>query len=349
MSDRRIEWDVAEVIDYDYTYRYIPSDQTNPTTDKLFALKVRSCSTYYNDKLILARPSNINMKQIPLVGEFVLIYKTFNQQATSDQWREGWYYVASIDIQSSINSNMLPGLSDGARQESIDETKAGKTFNQKSISPLQPYEGDFLLEGRWGNSIRFSNTISTSYPDGYYYKAPTWLTPGGQNTNDVLQSDPIIILSNGRINKQGKEFVVENIEQDAASLYLTSTQQLNDLKITKPLTVHNSFDGSQFVGIADRIILRAKRDLAVIDSELGIVLNTPNNIYIGGEKASQPLVHGDVLMEILSKILDHLQFVPIQCGELTGGFLSKTQLASARRKLDDLVSSTYRMEFNPRK
>jgi hypothetical protein len=349
MSDRRIEWDVAEVIDYDYTYRYIPGDQTNPTTDKLFALKVRSCSTYYNDKLILARPSNINMKQIPLVGEFVLIYKTFNQQATSDQWREGWYYVASIDIQSSINSNMLPGLSDGARQESIDETKPGKTFNQKSISPLQPYEGDFLLEGRWGNSIRFSNTISTSYPDGYYYKAPTWLTPGGQNTNDVLQSDPIIILSNGRINKQGKEFVVENIEQDAASLYLTSTQQLNDLKITKPLTVHNSFNGSQFVGIADRIILRAKRDLAVIDSELGIVLNTPNNIYIGGEKASQPLVHGDVLMEILSKILDHLQFVPIQCGELTGGFLSKTQLNSARRKLDDLVSSKYRMEFNPRK
>jgi hypothetical protein len=63
------------------------------------------------------------MKQIPLVGEFVLIYKTFNQQATTDRWREGWYYVASIDIQSSINHNMLPGLSDGARQEDIDETK----------------------------------------------------------------------------------------------------------------------------------------------------------------------------------------------------------------------------------
>ena len=349
MSDRRIEWDVAEVIEYDYTYRYIPNDQPGTTADRLFSLKVRSCSTYFNDKIIIARPSNINMKQIPLVGEFVLIYKTFNQQSTTDVWREAWYYVSSIDIQSSMNHNMLPGLSDGAIQTDIDNTLPGKTFNQKSVSPLQPYEGDFLLEGRWGNSIRFSNTISTSYPDGYYYKAPTWLTPGGQNTNDVLQSDPIIILSNGRINKQGKEFVVENIEQDAASLYLTSTQQLNDLKITKPLTVHNSFDGSQFVGIADRIILRAKRDLAVIDSELGIVLNTPNNIYIGGEKASQPLVHGDVLMEILSKILDHLQFVPIQCGELTGGFLSKTQLNSARRKLDDLVSSKYRMEFNPRK
>ncbi len=42
MSDRRIEWDVAEVIDYDYTYRYIPGDQTNPTTDKLFAFIIGS-------------------------------------------------------------------------------------------------------------------------------------------------------------------------------------------------------------------------------------------------------------------------------------------------------------------
>jgi hypothetical protein len=29
MSDRRIEWDVAEVIDHDYTYSYIPNDKTN--------------------------------------------------------------------------------------------------------------------------------------------------------------------------------------------------------------------------------------------------------------------------------------------------------------------------------
>ena len=304
MSNRRIEWDVAEVIDYDYTYRYIPNDQANSTADKLFALKVRSCSTYFNDKLILARPSNINMKQIPLVGEFVLIYKTFNQQATSDQWREGWYYVSSIDIQSSINSNMLPGLSDGARQEDIDETKPGKTFNQKAVSPLQPYEGDFLLEGRWGNSIRFGNTISTSYPDGYYYKAPTWFTPGGQNTNNILQSDPMIILSNGRINKQSREFVVEDAEQDASSLYLTSTQQLDTLTLSKDLTIHNtSFAGSQFVGVADRVVLRAKRDVVVIDSEEGIVLNTPNDIYIVGEDASETLSHGLVLQQILQLLV----------------------------------------------
>ena len=218
------------------------------------------------------------------------------------------------------------------------------TFKSKAVSPLQPYEGDYLLEGRHGNSIRFGSSVNTTYPEKYYHAGPTWFSPSSDN-----DGDPIIILSNGRNNLTNKEFVIENIEQDASSLYLTSTQELNDLQLTKPLTIHNSFNGSQFVGIADRIILRAKRDLAVIDSEKGIILNTPNNIYIGGEKASQPLVHGDVLVDILSKILDQLQFVPIQCGELTGGFLSKTQLNSARQKLNDLVSSKYRMEFNPRK
>ena len=306
----------------------------------MFAIKIRTCGDYFNTRIIIAKPGNISNKQIPLIGEFVLVYKTFNELTTTTQWRETWYYLTTISVQSSINENMLPGISSNSSQQEIQNIKPGKTFEQRVISPLQPYEGDTLLEGRWSNSIRLGSSIASS-PAGHYYKSAPWSSnkPG----------DPIIVLSNGRNNKTKKEFVVENIEQDAASLYLTSTQQLNDLKITKPLTVHNSFDGSQFVGIADRIILRAKRDLAVIDSELGIVLNTPNNIYIGGEKASQPLVHGDVLLDVLGKILDHLQFVPIQCGELTGGFLSKTQLASARRKLDDLVSSKYRMEFNPRK
>ena len=210
MSDRRIEWDVAEVIEYDYTYRYIPNDQPGTTADRLFSLKVRSCSTYFNDRIIIARPSNINMKQIPLVGEFVLIYKTFNQQATTDVWREAWYYVSSIDIQSSMNHNMLPGLSDGAVQTDIDNTLPGKTFEQQIISPLQPYEGDFLIEGRFGNSIRFGSSVNTAYPAGYYYKSNPWFTPG-----DDTGGDPIIVLSNGRNNLPGKEFVVENAEQDA--------------------------------------------------------------------------------------------------------------------------------------
>lgn len=343
MLMKKLEWDVAEVLEYERTYQYVPSPTENSNLSELFALRVRSCGEIYNQKVYIAKPGNLSIKKIPLVGEFVLIYKTFNQQSTDKKFRESWYYLSTVDLQSSINENMIPGISGELTAEQINTLTPGKSFSRKSVSPIQPYEGDVIIEGRSGNSIRFGSSIETmsNTPAGYYYKSPTW-----QSTQT---GDPIIVLSNRLENQSLKEFVVENINSDASSLYLTSTQELNNLQLTKPLTIHNSFNGSQFVGIADRIILRAKRDLAVIDSEKGIILNTPNNIYIGGENASQPLVHGDVLVDILSKILDQLQFVPIQCGELTGGFLSKTQLNSARQKLNDLVSSKYRMEFNPRK
>ena len=41
---KRIDWDVAEVLEYDYTYQWIPETEPDSTTNKLFALKVRSCS-----------------------------------------------------------------------------------------------------------------------------------------------------------------------------------------------------------------------------------------------------------------------------------------------------------------
>ena len=323
--DHNVQFHVGEVISVpeSVTYEY--------TAENQFEIFVKTYTNYFDQQIVRAIPFNINTKQIPLIGEHVLLVSGLTPDNTADTQYVKWYYVSSFSLNSSVNANLLQGVS------TVDVADTQKlSFQEKEISTLQPFQGDSIIEGRFGNSIRLSSTIK----GGQYSIQPTW--------NSSQNGDSIIILSNGRSYKKDS-YTIENIEQDAASLYLTSTQQLNDLKITKPLTVHNSFDGSQFVGIADRIILRAKRDLAVIDSKLGIVLNTPNNIYIGGEKASQPLVHGDVLMDILSKILDHLQFVPIQCGELTGGFLSKTQLTSARRKLDDLVSSKYRMEFNPRK
>jgi hypothetical protein len=335
-TSKKIEWDVAEVLEYDYTYQYVPETEPNPTTNKLFALKVRSCSTYYNDKIYIARPSNINMKQIPLVGEFVLIYKTFNQESTNERWREAWYYVSSVDIQSSINENMLPGLSDGKQQESIDNVQPGKTFVKRAISPLQPFEGDFLIEGRFGNSIRFGSSVNTTAaPAGYYNKSTTW------RSSDY--SSPIIILSNGRKNLPSKEFVVEDIEQDFASLYLTSTQQLDKLKLSTPLTVNNNFVGSQFIGAADRIILRAKTDIVVIDSEKEIVLNTLGNIKLGDDSADQSMVHGEVLIKILNKMARAI----LSGGTAQGAIVNTntpTLLTDISADLAELMSKKYKIK-----
>ena len=329
MSNMGIEWDVAEVLEYDYTYQYIAPNQISSNVDKLFALKVRSVSGYFNNNVLIVKPSNINLKQIPLVGEFVLIYKTFNEQATSTKWREAWYYVTSIDVQSSINENMLPGLSDGLTQEEIDKIVPGKTFQRKSVAPLQPYEGDYILEGRTGNSIRFGSSVNTTYPASYYYEAPSWNSP-----TSAYNGDPIIILSNGRHTTQNKEFIVENIEWDASSLYLTSTQVIDNLSLSKDLTIHPyRYTDSQLIGNADRIVLRAKKDIAVIDSEMAIVLNTPGEIYIGGEDADESMVHGLVLQQIIELLVRAIG----AGGTGPGGSIVSTNAAALLGQVQDLL------------
>lgn len=313
----------------------------------MFALKVRSCSGYFNQKPFIARPSDINIKKIPLVGELVLIYKSFNQVSTETKRRESWYYLTTVDLQSSINANLLPGISGGKTQDEIDATKPGNTFNFNVVSPLQPYEGDILLEGRWGNSIRFSSTIDLNGDRRNYSSDVPWR--GGSK-----QGDPIIVLSNGHTSKPSKQFVVENIQTDASSLYLTSTQKLPELLLggsvdRNPLTCYgpneSQFAKSQFIGVADRIILKSKSDIAVIDSPKAIVLNTTGEVKLGNDSANESMVHGDVLLTVLQKILNQLN-TPIQCGTMTGTFIDKSNVSSAQRALQDLLSSKYFIDKN---
>lgn len=338
MLTNQIEWDVAEVLDYERTYQYVSTSAENSNLSELFAIRVRSCSQLYNQKVYIVKPGNISIKKIPLVGEFVLIYKSFNQQTTDKIWRETWYYHSTIDIQSSINENMIPGISGQRTAEEINAIKPGNTFSRKSISPIQPYEGDILIEGRNGNSIRFSSTLNTNYPTSYYYKSPTW------TGSDTSEGDPIIILSNRTINKNKKEFVVENIDSDASSLYLTTTQTISDLKLSKDLTVYNSFSNqSQLIGVGDRIILRAKKDIAVIDSQKAIVLNTPGEIKIGDDSADQAMVHGEVLYQIILKLAN-----AIGAGGTASGAMVTTNAASVLTEiyelLPDLKSKQYKIK-----
>ena len=73
---------------------------------------------------------------------------------------------------------------------------------------------------------------------------------------------------------------------------------------------------------------------------MAIVLNTPGEIYIGGEDADENLVHGKVLESILQKILNQLKS-PIQCGTMSGTFLDTSAINSAQSQLKQLKNSKY--------
>ena len=335
-----ILFEVAEVIDgFNETYLY--DIDGNRLDDKLFTVRVQSVNRMTNKHDIrTCRPFNNNIKQIPLVGEHVLIFRAYNQETSLDNTGIEWYYFSPYSITSGINENFLPGISYGDTITLTDVKKItpGATFQPKIISPLQPFEGDLMVEGRWGNSIRLGSTVPDS--TRYTLQSP-WI-------GDAV-GDPIIILSNNRENKKGKQFVTENIKTDGASLYLTSTQKIPDLQFGAPrrknsLTYfypnESNYAQSQFIGTADRIVLKAKTDIAVIDSPKGIVLNTTGEVKIGTDTADQSMVHGNVLLNVLQQILNQLN-MPIQCGSMAGTFLDKSALTSAQNQLQELLSSKY--------
>lgn len=281
---------------------------------------------------ISAKPADLNNTKIPLNGEHVLVFQGYRSDSNFDQQRTEWYYLNTLSISSNVNLNSIPGILDKSR---ID-TPPGNTFNERVISNLQLFEGDVITQGRWGNSIRFSSTIKTD--NVKLEKQPNWT---GDNAGD-----PIIVISNGRKNEE--QFETEQFT-DAASLYLTSTQNFPALYLgsdneKNPLTCfspnESAFKQSQFIGIADRIILKAKTDIAVIDSPRGIVLNTKGEIKLGNDDAKQSMVHGDILLETLQAILNQLR-TPIQCGTMTGTFLNTSQIDRAQKKLQELLSSKY--------
>ena len=301
MDNYPVLFHVAEVIDSkSNTYKYI-GDGPDKTSDKLFTITVQIVNRVTKEyESYACKPFNMNIKQIPLIGEHVLIFKAYNQETTLTKTGIEWYYFSPYSIQSSINSNLLPGISYNTISEAeAQKIKPGVNFETKSISPLQPYEGDLMIEGRWGNTLRFGSTTKNE---------PGLINSSWHGAASTV-GDPIIILSNGQINKPNKQFVVENIQTDNSSIYLTSTQKIKQFKLQNKLKIGSSesaFSKPQLIGTADRIILTAKTDIVAIDSQKGIELHAPKiNIGISDEK--EPLLHSTATIELLKKLIQICQ------------------------------------------
>ena len=301
----KLKFHIAEVLPYDYTYKYVSSDQSDTTIDSLFAIHVRTYTNYYDNEFLLALPANPNIKQIPLVGEHVLVFRTTNQESSKNQWRESWYYLPLIGVKAAINANRLPGLAEELSDVDIENRKAGKTFESREVSPLQPYEGDLLIEGRWGNSIRFGSTISTN---GDYTIDRPW--------RGDISGDPILIISNGQKNLSNKQFVVENIQTDPASIYLTTTQKLPEFKLNNTLyqaISESDYNYPQIIATADRITLKAQTDHVILDSQTGIEINSPK-IYLGSSTDKEPMLHTNAVVQLLQKLIDTIQIGLVDAG-----------------------------------
>jgi len=333
-DNNKIDVFLAEVYSYNLTFK---------KPDQKFSINVvvRDEAVTRHIKNVL--PVSNNIKQIPVMGENVLILLGYTEKSKTNgssgadpiRRQRQWYYIPSpVNIRGSIKSNI-------GQQNSSDRLYPAasdpdfKTLHIKAApSPLQPFLGDLLVEGRWGNSIRLGTTNKKN--PILYSLEPNW--------KGKKEHHPLIILSNNTQGKGNDVFRVEKIKDDDSSLYLSTTQYFKDFKLggsspnpLKKFKIESKFDKPQLIGIADRIVLQAKKDIAVIDSPKAIVLNTKKYIKLGNDKADQPLPHGWVLYKILQLILNQLS-TPIQVGSAFGTFRSLDSTRNAQKQLKQLLN-----------
>lgn len=318
IDESKINFYVAEVESYVDTYKQNDSGE-------LFLINVQVKQNNNLKRIIDVKPANNNIKQIPIIGENVLIFQGYNQNTSYLKREHQWYYLNNIAIQSSTNNNILPIIS--------PEFKPDAEFKDTAVSPLQPYRGDLLIEGRWGNTIRLGST-SANLSD--YSVSPEW--------SGNVKTDPIITLSNGQVTKSGKQFTVENLEKDASSLYLTSTQKFTNFKLNNIIRTSDSetaFNGSQFIGIADRVTLKSKSDIIVLDSKSAVEINTP--LLSIGKKPNflkEYGLHSEQVKELFDTIIDILNFgllagnIPVTINPALKS-LFDTQIRTAKNKIDN--------------
>jgi len=319
-----------------------------------------------------AKPLYSNNKKYPLVNEVVYLLSLPNNNLNVFSTSASEYYLDVVSLWNHCHHNGYPTLPNELppqqqkdyRQTSIGnirritdqstEIDLGKTFIERpNIHPLKPFEGDIIYEGRWGNSIRFGSTIKT--------KPPVIASLNNWSTGNSISGDPIIILRNGQ-GKQSDEGwipVVEDINNDESSIYLTSTQKIplksssNNYSsyVSNPPINPGLYEGKQVIINSGRLVFNSTNDHVLLSSNKSINLNSQNglnidtntatfqtkNIYLGSKSATEPLLLGNKTVELLKTLIINLkafmQVASTQVSTAPGTPLGPLNVAASQMQL----------------
>jgi hypothetical protein len=217
-----------------------------------------------------ALPLYPSQKYFPLPGEIVLLMDLPSAPSPITNKTNETYYLSPINAWNSPQFN-------GLFLEEDKNILYNSFIEDGEFRGLQTFEGDYLLEGRFGNSIRFGSTNKSGNQD---------LSPWSTNPVE-LTSNPIILLSNQHNYKMpGSELNVENINLDGSSVYLTSDQSIplniGNIalsSITNPISIAD-YTNPQVVINADRTVISSKSDEILMFGKTGIELYSQGPIYL---------------------------------------------------------------------
>ena len=335
------EWNGLGTIEFDLVDSPTPPNQLYPT----------------------ARPLDPSVKSFPLINEIVYILALPNTNIGEFASTKTNYYINTVGIWNHPHHNAFPQNSNilpPSQQKDYVQTQLGSvrrvtdqsteiflgaTFIERgNIHPLLPFEGDKIIEGRWGNSMRLGSTVKNT-PN-------TWSSTGENG-------DPITIIRNGQGNQTDEGWIptIEDINNDDTSIYFTSTQKIplkassiNDYfsYTSNPPAKPNEYAGKQIILNSGRLVFNTTEDHLLLSSIKSINLNAvesinfdttgpvilqAGDIYLGSKNATEPVLLGQSTINLLQTLLQELatltNILSLQVGVPPGVPLAPTSTQAA--------------------
>ena len=244
---------IKPTTNHKYLGRFGQVIKVNTSTENLDLEGTISAVTSNGNILTNIYPKHYNIQQLPLLGELVEISK--------DDFEGRSYYSSPVNIHNFPTHNS-PNESVITTSDYIEPT---------TVNPYRIYTGDTILQGRFGQSIRFSQTIENK---------TVW---------EGSTSNPVTIISNGQTpTEDGAFLLTEDINQDAATLYLVEDTKLPLIDLSKrdsynqPIESGNEFRGNQAIIASDRLYLNARQDSVLVSAQSGSVGLSGETINIDG-------------------------------------------------------------------
>lgn len=201
--------------------------------ESIGAVRIRNLKKQYNviESTInkFARPLDRSNYRLPTPGEQVICVRAFGMDLTG-KYIASLHYIGVVSSESTILNNSSPFLGTDVKHIKnlpailSNITEESKRFEKKlihnskvlegktSISKIR--EGDKIVEGRYGGSIKFTSTIASDDTQTF--------TKGGS-----LDGDPLVIIKNTSKQKNNSLVYTDDlVDDDDVSMYLTTTQTI---------------------------------------------------------------------------------------------------------------------------
>jgi hypothetical protein len=352
--------------------RVLDIDETGESTNGVIIAEILDDIKLKGNNIIPeVYPLDPNTKNYPLVNETVVVIPLANRGFQNSYNKLTFYYINPINLWNNQQSNPIPS----PQQDIVANTQTkgyiqvettnnpnkpsqgnnttftpGKYFNENIIAnPTYPYEGDYIIDGRFGNSIRLGNTV----PNGTTFVNNNW-SSGSQ----TIIGDPITIITNKKHTEQPSfNSITEDINQDKSSIYFTSTQIIPLIPASENYNSYSAapikisrYGSDQILINSGRLVFNSSVDSILLSSKQSINLNSISSVnidtnttiinskevFLGGKEATEPILKGDTtvfLLEQLCLSLENLCLaLTFQASAPNGGPLFATNQAAASTK-----------------